>query len=77
MINDILLNAFDDYLGIYFRIVQKANKIEDQRSEIILEGQKAYMHYRATKDPARNMLQGYFGREWTESYINSVLFDLE
>ena len=42
-----------------------------------LNGQKQYMRYRAEKDPARGMLRGFFGNEWTESYINNILFDLQ
>jgi len=43
----------------------------------VLNGQKKYMRYRAKKDPARGMLRGFFGNEWTESYINNILFDLQ
>ena len=48
-----------------------------ERSKKILIGQKKYMRYRAEKDPARGMLRGFFGNEWTERYINNILFDLQ
>ena len=35
------------------------------------------MNYRAKKDPARGMLESFYGKDWTEEYINKVLFDLE
>ena len=48
-----------------------------KRSFKLLNGQKKYMRYRAEKDPARGMLRGFFGNEWTEHYINHILFDLQ
>lgn len=33
-----------------------------------------YLQYRIDKDPARNMLVGSFGEEWTESMLRDVLF---
>ena len=51
--------------------------ISKERSLKMLNGQKEYMRYRAEKDPARGMLKGFFGEQWTESYINNILFDLK
>ena len=54
-----------------------ANWISPERSSKVLNGQKKYMRYRAEKDPARGMLRGFFGNEWTEYYINNILFNLQ
>ena len=51
--------------------------VSTERSLTILNGQKRYMRYRAKKDPARGMLKSFFGNEWTENYINNILFDLQ
>ena len=33
-----------------------------------------YLQYRIDKDPARNMLVGSFGEDWTEEMLRAVLF---
>ncbi|HHP7231582.1 MAG TPA: phycoerythrobilin:ferredoxin oxidoreductase, partial [Xenococcaceae cyanobacterium] len=43
----------------------------------ILQAQRHYINYRATKDPARGMFTRLYGSEWTEEYIHGFLFDLE
>ena len=58
-------------------LVANAKRISPERSAKVLNGQKKYMRYRAEKDPARGMLRGFFGNEWTEKYINNFLFDLQ
>ena len=54
-----------------------AKMISQGRSQKLLDGQKRYMRYRAGKDPARGMLRSFFGKLWTERYINNILFDLQ
>ena len=77
LINQIIKPAFDDYLNFFLDIVNDAKMISQDRSLILLNGQKKYMRYRAEKDPARGMLRGFFGDLWTERYINNILFDLQ
>ena len=57
--------------------MNNAKRVSPERSSKVLNGQKKYMRYRAEKDPARGMLQGFFGNEWTEHYIKNILFDLQ
>jgi len=76
MISEVIRPAFNDYLSLYLDLVHKAIEVSPDRSSDLLEGQKSYMRYRAEKDPARGMLTRFYGREWTESYIHDVLFDL-
>ena len=40
----------------------------------LINGQKNYLNYRRDNDPARPMLSSLFGKEFTESLINEVLF---
>ena len=77
LINTIIKPAFNEYLKLYLNLVVDAIEVTNERSSKILDGQRKYMHYRAKKDPARGMLKGFFGDEWTENYINSILFDLQ
>ena len=77
LISDIIKPAFDDYLNFFLDLMANAKSISPARSSMVLNGQKKYMRYRAEKDPARGMLRGFFGNEWTESYINNILFDLQ
>ncbi|MBW4518070.1 MAG: hypothetical protein KME11_22975 [Timaviella obliquedivisa GSE-PSE-MK23-08B] len=43
----------------------------------IENSQLSYLHYRAEKDPARGMVNRFYGSEWTEEHIHRLSFDLE
>jgi len=77
IISNILKPAFIDYLSLYLNLLDKASEVDEDRSIKLLQGQRLYMHYRAKKDPARGMLKSFYGSDWTEKYINRVLFDLK
>ena len=77
LISHIIKPAFDDYLNCFISLVRDAKMISKERSSQLLSGQKKYMRYRAEKDPARGMLKSFFGKLWTEQYINNILFDLQ
>lgn len=77
IISDVVFQAFIDYLNLYIELVGEATPVMEERSKILLEGQRRYTNYRAEKDPARGMLSRFHGAEWTESYIHDVLFDLD
>tara|TARA_B100000029_G_scaffold64341_1_gene57612 strand:- start:1953 stop:2726 length:774 start_codon:yes stop_codon:yes gene_type:complete len=76
LISEVLRPAYSEYLSLYLNLVEQAIEVSAPRSSLLLEGQKNYMRYRAKKDPARGLLTRFFGNEWTESYINDILFDL-
>jgi len=40
----------------------------------LIKGQNNYLNYRRDNDPARPMLSSLFGKEFTESLIEEVLF---
>ncbi len=75
-ISQIIRPAFVEYLSLYIQLIKEAKIVSDDRSKMLIEGQRSYIDYRSKKDPARGMLSRYFGKEWTENYINNVLFDL-
>ena len=75
MITEVIFPAFKDYLELYLELVSQSDAIDADRSELLLQGQKRYLSYRAEKDPARGMLTRFYGSDWTEAYINEVLFE--
>ncbi len=73
---EILMPAFKEYLSLYIDLIRGAKPVSKKRSFELLVGQKAYMQYRSSKDPARGMLTRFYGKDWTEEYIQKVLFNL-
>jgi phycocyanobilin:ferredoxin oxidoreductase len=41
-----------------------------------VEGQRYYCNQQQQNDKTRRVLEKAFGKEWTEIYMNTVLFDL-
>ena len=76
MISDFLKPAFAEYLALYIDLIKNSEAVSKERALKILEGQKNYINYRSTKDPARAMLTRLYGNDWTETYINEVLFNV-
>jgi len=76
MISDFLKPAFAEYLALYIDLIKNSESVSKERALKILEGQKNYINYRSTKDPARAMLTRLYGNDWTETYINEVLFNV-
>ncbi len=74
MIHEHLMSAFIQYFDLYLNIVQEADLISHERSLLLRQGQHSYLQYRSSKDPARGMLTRFYGKEWTECYINDVIF---
>jgi len=77
LIATVIFKAFAEYLKLYVELVHEAAPVADERSALLLNGQRRYTRYRAEKDPARGMLSRFHGAEWTESYIHEVLFVLD
>ncbi len=77
VIENIIMPAFEAYLSLYIDLVKEAKSVSNERSNYLYQGQSNYQDYRSKKDPARPMLTSFYGKEWTESYIHEVLFDLK
>ncbi|KGG14639.1 MULTISPECIES: phycoerythrobilin:ferredoxin oxidoreductase [unclassified Prochlorococcus] len=75
IIDEVIRPAFKDYLSLYIKLLKNAERVSDDISLKILDGQISYLNYRSTKDPARAMLSRFYGKEWTEEYIHKVLFN--
>ncbi|KGG13617.1 MULTISPECIES: phycoerythrobilin:ferredoxin oxidoreductase [Prochlorococcus] len=71
-----LRQAFNEYLELYIDLLKNSHPVSTERSSKLLSGQKAYVNYRRAKDPARGMLSRFYGKEWTEAFINTALFPL-
>ena len=76
LINSVVRPAFNAYLKLYLKLAAAAEPVSDHRRDHLLAGQRRYTDYRSEKDPARGMLTRFYGKEWTEAYIHTVLFDL-
>ena len=76
LIDRVVRPAFNAYLSLYLELAAAAEPVSDDRSDHLLAGQRRYTDYRSEKDPARGMLTRFYGKEWTEDYIHTVLFDL-
>jgi len=74
IINDVIFNAYIHYINIFLEILNSSNKVEKELAILLGDGQYNYLSFRAEKDPARTMLKTFYGKEWTEEYINRILF---
>jgi len=71
-----VFDAFKDYLHTYLDFVEAAEPVTDpEEIAAIQASHKAYLTYRAEKDPARGMFLRFYGEEWTEEFIHGFLFD--
>ncbi len=76
LISNVLRPAFYDYLELYLELLAVAPKVDLERSCLLQKGQIKYVTYRAQQDPARPMLSRFYGKDWAQSYIHKILFDV-
>jgi len=76
LISNNLYLTFQKYLDLYLNILLRAEEVEIEVQKEISNGQKHYLEYRRSKDPARPMLKVLFGETFTESLINNLLFKI-
>ena len=69
-----LYQTFKDYLELYLKTLFESEEVGQPLQEELIIGQNNYLYYRREKDPARPMLSSLFGKDYTESLINKVLF---
>ncbi len=76
-LHELLEPAFDDYFSAYLDMLEDARALSSPAElQIARDAQLDYAIYRLTRDPARPMLTGLFGTEYTESLLSEVLFEL-
>ena len=74
LISNQLFDVFIEYLNLYFDILYKSKKVNENLKSENIKGQKFYLNFRKEKDPARPMLNKLFGSDFTESLLNDFLF---
>ena len=74
LIDNKLYQTFKDYLKLYLKTLFESKQATHELQQKLISGQNNYLNYRREKDPARPMLSSLFGKDFTESLINKVLF---
>ena len=73
--------AFQEHLDTYLELLEQYTTTaddDDNNTEIVSiagdNNQPSYLDYRRNNDPAKPMLNALFGKEWTQSLLDDVLF---
>ena len=74
LIANQLYTSFKEYLDLYLEILFESKEVNIEKQKELKNGQINYLNFRRDNDPARPMLSSLFGKEFTESLINEVLF---
>ncbi len=74
LIANQLYASFKEYLNLYLEILFDSKEANMDLQQELIIGQNNYLKYRRDNDPARPMLSSLFGKEFTESLIEKVLF---
>ena len=75
LIANQLYSSFKEYLDLYLEILFESKEANMELQKELINGQNNYLKYRRDNDPARPMLSSLFGKEFTESLIQEVLFN--
>ena len=77
LISNQLFDVFKEYLNLYFDILYKTTKVNEDLKWEIAKGMNFYLTFRRDKDPARPMLKTLFGSDFTENLLSDILFKFE
>ena len=77
LISNQLFDVFKKYINLYFDVLYKNKKTNEDLNLEIIKGQKFYLNFRKEKDPAKPMLNKLFGSDFTESLLNDILFKFD
>jgi hypothetical protein len=73
--------AFQEHLDTYLELLEQytttADDDENSIETVSIKGgnnQPSYLDYRRNNDPAKPMLNALYGKEWTQSLLDNVLF---
>lgn len=76
--NDEIMEPLMDYLNCYLKLVENALIDDDAvKADERRKWVDNYLQYRIDNDPARNMLEKSFGRNWTDNALANALFPTE
>ena len=74
LISNQLYYSFREYLELYLKTLFESQEVAENKQIELINGQNNYLKYRRNKDPARPMLSSLFGKQFTESLIQEILF---
>ena len=77
LISNQLFDVFKQYLNLYFDVLYKTKKVDQDLKSEITKGMNFYLKFRKDKDPARPMLNTLFGSDFTENLLSDILFIFE
>ena len=77
LIENHLYKSFQEYLKLYLETLFASEEVGQCLQQELIVGQNNYLNYRKDKDPARPMLSSLFGKDFTESLINKILFSTD
>ena len=77
LISNQLFDVFKEYFNLYFDVLYKTKKVDEDLKSEIVKGQSFYLKFRKDKDPARPMLNTLFGSDFTETLLSDILFKFE
>jgi len=77
LISNQLFDVFKEYLDLYFDVLYKTKKVDEDLKSEIVKGKNFYLKFRKDKDPARPMLKTLFGSDFTENLLSDILFKFE
>jgi hypothetical protein len=73
--------AFQEHLDTYLELLEQytttADDDDNNIETVSIKGdnnQPSYLNYRRNNDPAKPMLNALYGKEWTQSLLDNVLF---
>jgi phycocyanobilin:ferredoxin oxidoreductase len=73
---DLFLNRVKEFLTLHCQIAsQESPLISDLDINRVVAGQRYYCMKQQQNDKTRRVLEKSFGSEWTERYMNTMLFD--
>ncbi|WP_320666827.1 15,16-dihydrobiliverdin:ferredoxin oxidoreductase [Prochlorococcus sp. MIT 1307] len=71
----LISEAFPAFLESYWALHQSSmNRSSIMRPGDVKRLQIAYDQYSSERDPAHSLFTSYFGKEWTERFVNEFLF---
>jgi phycocyanobilin:ferredoxin oxidoreductase len=73
---ELFLSRVESYLGIHCQMALSAEPVPPEQEAEVLAGQRNYCTKQRQNDKTRRVLEKAFGKEWAETYMTQVLFDL-
>ena len=74
-LEDTLPLVFNRFVTSYFELNRKSTDFKsDISSEEVKKLHISYDIYNSERDPAHGLFKSYFGKDWSDSFLNEFLF---